>query len=81
MANDETETVNFDNFFKEFLPSFFQQAYRNLHSEDLNCLEYFERRLGDHAYVLRCFILHVKNTQPATIFYDYSIFCMKMLLI
>ena len=59
MANDET--VNFDNFFREFLPSFLQQAYRNLHSEDLNCLEYFERRLGDHAYVIRCFILQCEE--------------------
>ena len=51
-----------DAFFLHWIPSFFHQAQRNLHdSDNLNFLEYFERRLNDHAYVIRSVILQCEE--------------------
>ena len=54
-------SIDFEEFFQQSLPSFFQQAHRNLHNENMNALEYFERRLDDHAYVIRCFIFQCEE--------------------
>ena len=54
-------SIDFEEFFQQSLPSFFQQAHRNLHNENINALEYFERRLDDHAYVIRCFIFQCEE--------------------
>ena len=39
-------------FFLQSILSLFRQAERNLHSDKLNVLEYFERRLDDQTYFL-----------------------------
>ena len=43
------------------IPTVFRQTQRRLHSENLNVLENFERRVNDHAYVVRAVILHSKQ--------------------
>ena len=48
-------------FFLHSIPSLFRQAERNLHSDNLNVLDYFERRLDDHAYVIRSVILQCEQ--------------------
>ena len=48
------------NRFIQVLPGGFSLAYsqaqRNLHCNDVNVLEYFERRLDDHIYVIKAVI-------------------------
>ena len=58
MAAEENEL---EGFFLHSIPSVFRQAQRNLHNENLNILEYFERRLDDHAYVVRAVILQCEQ--------------------
>ena len=50
-----------ETFFLHLIPSLFRQAQRNLHSDNLNVLEYFERRLDDHTYVIRSVIIQCKQ--------------------
>ena len=52
---------DFEEFFQVSIPSLFHQARRNLHTENINVLEYFERRLDDHAYVVRSFVLQCED--------------------
>ena len=47
------EEDDLEAFFLHSIPSLFPQAQRNLQSDNLNVLEYFERRLDDYSYVLR----------------------------
>ena len=49
------------SFFLHSIPSLFHQAQRNLDSDNLNVLEYFERRLDDHAYFIRSVILQYEK--------------------
>ena len=48
-------------FFLHSIPSLFRQYQENLHSDNLNVLEYFERRLDDHAYVVRSVIIQCEQ--------------------
>lgn len=48
-------------FFLHSISSLFHQAQRNLDGDNLNVLEYFERRLDDHAYFIRSVILHYEK--------------------
>ena len=48
-------------FFLHSIPSLFRQALRHLHSDNLNVLEYFERRLNDYTYVIRSVILQCEH--------------------
>ena len=48
-------------FFLHSISSLFRQAERNLHSDNLIVLEYFECRLDDHAYVIRSVILRCQQ--------------------
>ena len=51
--------------FLHSIPSLFRQAERNLHSDNLNVLEYFERRLVDHAYIIRSVILRCEQQRAS----------------
>ena len=53
---DDLEAV-----FPHSIPSLFRQVEENLHSDNLNVKEYFERRLDDHAYVIRSIILQCEQ--------------------
>ena len=53
---DDLEAV-----FPHSIPSLFRQVEGNLHSDNLNVKEYFERRLDDHAYVIRSIILQCEQ--------------------
>lgn len=55
MADDE---VDLKTFFLDSIPSRFNQAQRNLHCDDINWLEYMERRLDDYIYVIRAVTDH-----------------------
>jgi len=55
------EVDDLEAFFLNSIPSLFRQAQRNLHSGNLNVLEYFERRLDDHAHVIRSVILQCEQ--------------------
>ena len=48
-------------FFLHSIPLLFRQVERNLHGDNLNVLEYFERRLDDHAYIIRSVILQCEQ--------------------
>ena len=50
-----------ETLFLHSIPSLFRQAQRNLHSDNLNVLEYFELRLDDHAYVIRSVIIQCEQ--------------------
>ena len=50
-----------ETFFLHSIPSLFCQTQQNLHSDNLNALEYFERRLDDHAYVIRSVIIQCEQ--------------------
>ena len=43
------------------IPSRFRQDQPNLHSDNLNVLEYFECTLDDHAYVIRSVIIQCEQ--------------------
>ena len=58
MASEENDL---ETFFLNSIPSLLGQAQRNLHSDNLNVLEYFERRLDDYAYVIRSVILQCEQ--------------------
>ena len=60
-AITRAEENDLEVFFSQTIPSVFRQAQRNLHSDNLNVLEYFERRLDDHAYVVRSVILQCEQ--------------------
>ena len=51
-----TDGVDLESFFAHSIPSLFRQAERNLHSDNINVLEYMERRLDDYVYVVRAVI-------------------------
>ena len=53
---DNTNTTDLYKFFLEDLPSLYSHAQRNLHCNDVNVLEYFERRLDDHICVIKAVI-------------------------
>ena len=55
------EVEDLETSFLHSIPSLFRQAERNLHSDNLNVLEYFERRLDDHAYLIRSVILQCEQ--------------------
>ena len=42
------EANDLEAFFLHSIPLLFRQVERNLHGDNLNVLEYFERRLDDH---------------------------------
>ena len=60
-AITRAEENDLEVFFSQTIPSVFRQAQRNFHSDNLNVLEYFERRLDDHAYVVRSVILQCEQ--------------------
>ena len=52
------EMINdFERFLQRSIPSLFHHTRRNLCTENINVLEYFERRVDDHAYVIRSLML------------------------
>ena len=55
------EDGDLEAFFLHSIPSLFRQAQRHLHSDNLNVLEYFERRLNDYTYVIRSVILQCEQ--------------------
>ena len=55
------EVDGLEAFFLHSIPSLLPQAEQNLHSDNLNVLEHFERRLDDHAYVIRSVILQCEQ--------------------
>ena len=55
------EEVDVEDFFLQTIPSLLRQARRNIHSDDITVLEYFERRLGDHVYVVSAIILQCEQ--------------------
>ena len=60
-------------------PSLFHHARRNLRIENINVLEYSERQLDDHAYVIRSLTLQCEallNTSED--FFSCVTFCMKI---
>jgi len=52
---------NLKALFLHSIPSLFRQAQRNLHSDNLNVLQYFQCRLDDHAHVIRSVILQCEQ--------------------
>ena len=52
---------NFEEFLQRSIPSLFHHTRRNLHTENIDFLEYFERRLDDRTYVIRSFILQCED--------------------
>ena len=55
------EANDLEAFFLHSIPLLFRQVERNLHGDNLNVLEYFERRLDDHSYVIRSVILQCEQ--------------------
>ena len=51
----------FKAFLQRSIPSLFHHTRWNLHTVNINFLEYFERRLDDGAYVIRPFILQYED--------------------
>jgi hypothetical protein len=47
------EQLNLEAIFVHSIPSLFRQAERYLQNDNINVLEYMERRLDDHVYVIR----------------------------
>ena len=61
---------------EEHLEAFFIHSIpsqRNLHSENLNVLEYFARRLDDYAYVIRSVILQCMRTTERETRFDPAV--------
>ena len=52
---------NFEEFLQRSIPSLFHHTRRNLHTENIDFLEYFESRLDDRAYLIRSFILQCED--------------------
>ena len=52
----ENADVDLYKFFLEEIPSLYNQAQRTLHCNDINVLEFFERRLDDHIHVIKTVI-------------------------
>lgn len=59
--NKMAEEDDLEGFFRNSIPSLFRQAQRNLHTDNLNVLEYFERRLDDYSFVIRSVILQCEQ--------------------
>ncbi|XP_028411998.1 uncharacterized protein LOC114534730 [Dendronephthya gigantea] len=55
--------VDLYKIFREDIPSIFNQALRNLYCNDVNVLEYFERRLDDHIHVIKAVIDQCSQTR------------------
>jgi len=66
-----------EGFFREFFhtstSSLCHQASRNWHNDNMNVLEYFERRLDDHVHV-GVLSYNVKNKMQAKAFLIYLVF-------
>ena len=56
------EEDDLESFFLNSILSLFRQAQRNLYSDNLNVLEYFERRLDDYSFVIRSVILQCEQS-------------------
>jgi hypothetical protein len=54
--NADIDLYKFLKFFLEEIPSLYNQAQRTLHCNDINVLEFFERRLDDHIHVIKAVI-------------------------
>ena len=52
----ENADVDLYKFFLEEIPLLYNQAQRTLHCNDINVLEFFERRLDDHIHVIKAVI-------------------------